>query len=59
MSKKQSPIVRKPSKKIADARRVRYGGGSMPRVVRAADPLTKDSRVVRFGGGSMPASLRK
>jgi hypothetical protein len=59
MSKKQSQIVRKPPKKIADARRVRYGGGSMPRAVRAADPLTQDSRTVRFGGGSMPASLRK
>jgi hypothetical protein len=59
MSKKQSQIVRRPSKKIADARRVRYGGGSMPRVLRAADKLTQDSRTVRFGGGSMPASLRK
>jgi len=59
MSKKQSQIVRKPSKKIADSRRVRYGGGSMPRVLRAADQLTQDARTVRFGGGSMPASLRK
>ena len=59
MSKKQSQIVRKPSKKIADSRRVRYGGGSMPRVLRTADALTQDSRTIRFGGGSMPASLRK
>lgn len=59
MSKKHSTIVRKPSKTIADARRVRYGGGSMPRVLRSADKLTQDSRKIRFGGGSMPASLRK
>ena len=59
MSKKQSQILRKPTKKIADARRVRYGGGSMPRVLRTADAPTQDSRAVRFGGGSMPASLRK
>jgi hypothetical protein len=58
MSKKQSQVVRKPTKKIADARRVRYGGGSMPRVLRA-DSQTQDSRTIRFGGGSMPAGLRK
>ncbi len=59
MSKKQSQIVRKPSKKIADPRRVRYGSGSAPRVIRAVDAATKDSRAVRFGSGSVPASLRK
>jgi hypothetical protein len=59
MSKKQSPLVRKPTKKIADARRVRYGSGSAPRVVRAADAATVDSRAIRFGSGSAPASLRK
>lgn len=55
-SKKQ--VVRKPSKKIADVRRVRYGGGSAPRVVRA-DAATRDSRAIRFGGGSSPAIFRK
>jgi hypothetical protein len=59
MLKKQSQIVRKPTKKIADARRVRYGSGSAPRVVRAADAATVDSRAIRFGSGSAPASLRK
>jgi hypothetical protein len=59
MSKKQSQIVRKPSKKIADSRRVRYGAGSAPRVVRAADAATQDTRAIRFGAGSRPASLRK
>jgi hypothetical protein len=59
MSKKQSQIVRKPSKKIADPRRVRYGAGSAPRVVRAADAATQDTRAIRFGAGSGPASLRK
>ena len=58
MSKKQ-PIVRKPSKKIADPRRVRYGAGSAPRVVRTSEAATRDSRTIRFGAGSAPASLRK
>ena len=57
MSKK--PLVKKPVKKIADSRRVRFGGGSAPRVLRTADQGTQDSRAIRFGGGSMPASLRK
>jgi len=57
MSKK--PVVRKPSKKIADPRRVRYGAGSAPRVIRSLDKATRDSGKVRFGAGSAPASLRK
>lgn len=57
MSKK--PLVKKPAKKIADSRRVRFGGGSAPRALRTADTATQDSRTVRFGGGSMPAALRK
>jgi hypothetical protein len=57
---KTKPVARKPSKTIADARRVRYGSGSAPvRLVRPTDPATKDSRAVRFGSGSAPASLRK
>lgn len=59
MSKKQKPLVTKPSKKIADARRVRYGAGSAPRVVRTLDSATRDSRAIRFGAGSAPAILRK
>jgi hypothetical protein len=60
MSRKQArQIVRKPSKKIADSRRVRFGGGSEPRVIRSLDKATADTRAIRFGGGSMPASLRK
>jgi hypothetical protein len=59
MLRKQKPSVRKASKKIADSRRVRYGAGSAPRVMRAAEAATRDSRAVRFGAGSMPASLRK
>jgi hypothetical protein len=58
MSKKQ-PVVRKPSKKIADPRRIRYGSGNAPRVVRAVDAATHDSRAIRFGSGNCPASLRK
>ena len=57
MSKK--PLVKKPAKKIADSRRVRYGSGSAPRVLRTADAATQDARVVRFGSGSAPAALRK
>lgn len=57
MSKK--PLVKKPAKKIADSRRVRFGGGSAPRVLRTPDAATQDTRAVRFGGGSMPAALRK
>ena len=59
MSSKKQPVVRKPSKKIADARRVRYGGGSMPRVLRTQHAATTDTRAIRFGGGSTPALLRK
>jgi len=59
MSSKKQPVVRKPTKKIADPRNVRYGGGSAPQVLRAQDPATRDSRAVRFGGGSSPAILRK
>jgi hypothetical protein len=55
----KKPVIRKSSKKIADQRRVRFGGGSLPRVLRSADKATQDSRAIRFGGGSMPASLRK
>jgi hypothetical protein len=58
MVRKQKQLVRKSSKKIADARRVRYGAGSAPRVIRA-EGATRDTRAVRFGAGSMPASLRK
>ena len=47
------------SKKIADSRRVRFGGGSTPRVLRTQDAATRDSRAIRFGGGSCPALLRK
>lgn len=59
MSKKQSQIVRKPSKKIADPRRVRFGGGCAPRAIRSVDKATQDSGVIRFGGGCAPAALRK
>lgn len=52
--------VRKPTKRIADARRVRYGAGSAPaRIVRSSDVATQDSGAIRFGAGSCPASLRK
>lgn len=58
-SKQRKAVVSKPSKKIADQRRIRYGGGSAPKVLRAQDAATHDSRSIRFGGGSCPAILRK
>jgi hypothetical protein len=60
MKSKKQPAVRKPSKKITDTRRVRYGSGCAPaKVVRAADVATTDSGAIRFGSGCAPASLRK
>jgi len=62
MVKKQQkqPVVLKPSKKIADSRRVRFGNGMAPaKVVRSADAAIADSGAVRFGNGMAPASLRK
>ena len=59
MRKTQKPIVRKPAKKVADPRRIRYGAGNAPRVVRAAGAAIQDPRTIRFGAGNRPASLRK
>lgn len=58
-SKKPLQNVRKPGKKIADPRRVRFGAGCAPRVVRSLDAATRDSKAIRFGAGCCPASLRK
>jgi len=58
-TKQLKPTVRQPSKRVADSRRVRYGSGWAPRVVRPLDDATQDSRAVRFGSGWMHASLRK
>ena len=60
MKSKKQPIVRKPTKKIADSRRVRFGAGNAPaKVVRSTDAATADSGAIRFGAGNAPASLRK
>ncbi len=60
MLRKKQPLVRKPSKKIADSRRVRYGAGFAPASLsRSTDTATQDSGKVRFGAGFAPASLRK
>jgi hypothetical protein len=59
MISKKQPVVRKPSKKIADSRRIRFGTGSAPRVLRTQDAATRDPGAIRFGTGSAPASLRK
>ena len=56
----KQPVVRKPTKKIADSRRIRYGVGSAPaKLVRATDAATLNSGAIRFGVGSAPAGLRK
>jgi hypothetical protein len=56
----KQPVVRKPTKKIADSRRVRYGVGCAPaKIVRSADAATSNSGAIRFGVGCAPASLRK
>ena len=60
MTSKKQPAVRKPTKKIADSRQVRYGVGCAPaKVVRSADVAIADSGAIRFGVGCAPASLRK
>lgn len=59
MSSKKQPVVRKPAKKIADPRRIRYGAGNAPRAVRPLDAATQDSGTIRFGAGNCPATLRK
>ena len=60
MIRKQKKLaVRKPTKKISDPRRVRYGAGCAPRIVRSLDAATHDSGAIRFGAGCCPASLRK
>ena len=60
MKSKKQPTVRKLTKKITDARRVRFGAGNAPaKIVRSADAATADSGAVRFGAGNAPACLRK
>jgi hypothetical protein len=59
MTSKKLPVARKPSRKIADARKVRFGAGMAPASVRSRDAKTHDTGKVRFGAGMAPASLRK
>jgi len=59
MSRKQKQVVRKPSRKIADSRRVRYGAGWSAPAVRSLDKATQDKGSVRFGAGWSAPSLRK
>ena len=60
MKSKKQPVVRKPTKKIADSRRVRFGNGSAPaKVARSPIAAIADSGAIRFGNGSAPAWLRK
>ena len=60
MKSKKQPVVRRPTKKIADPRRIRYGTGMAPaNIVRSRDAATSDSGAIRFGTGMAPACLRK
>ena len=59
MKSKRQPVVRKPTKRIADVRNVRFGAGMAPATVRSRDAQTHDAGKVRFGAGMAPASLRK
>jgi hypothetical protein len=59
MTSKKLPVVRKPSRKVTDARKVRFGAGMAPASLRSRDAQTHDTGKVRFGAGMAPASLRK
>ena len=60
MKSKKQTVASKPTKKIADARRVRFGTGSAPaKLARTADAAVADAGAIRFGTGSAPAILRK
>ena len=60
MKSKKQPVVRKLTKRIADSRKVRFGGGCAPaKLTRAADATIADTGMIRFGGGCAPACLRK
>ena len=59
MSRKQKQLVRKPSRKIADAGRVRFGAGWSAPAVRRLGKATSDKATVRFGAGWSAPSLRK
>ena len=59
MTSKKQPAVRKPTKKIADSRKIRFGTGMAPASLRSRDAQTHDSGKIRFGTGMAPASLRK
>lgn len=61
--KQNQPAVRKlTNSKIADAKRIRFGGGMAPAclaLARNADAATRDKRRIRFGGGMISAALKK
>lgn len=56
---RKQPVVSKPTKKIADTGRVRFGTGCAPAKLARPTPAIADSGAVRFGTGCAPALLRK
>ena len=59
MKNRKQPVVSKPTKKIADARRVRFGSGCAPAKLARTTQAIVDSGAIRFGTGCAPALLRK
>lgn len=59
MRSKKQPAVRRPTKKTADPRSIRFGSGMAPASLRSHDAKTQDAGKIRFGSGMAPASLRK
>lgn len=60
MARKQQKVSRKPSKKIADTKRVRFGAGMAPaRISKTGDAATQDNGAIRYGAGMISPSLRK
>lgn len=57
MKSKKQPV--KLARKFADVRKVRFGAGMAPAVIRTRDTQTQDGGKVRFGAGMAPAGLRK
>lgn len=56
----QTRTLRKPARRIADARKVRFGSGNVsPALSKSRDPLTHDTQAVRFGSGNIAPSLQK
>ena len=59
MKNRKQPVVSKPTKKIADTGRIRFGTGCAPAKLARTTQAIVDSGAIRFGTGCAPALLRK